>query len=112
MRIGIKPKVAWVEGKVNRRGEHCSIHYGEAQRPVALVAPHKRHKFTVQFMIKPRRNDQRNDRILDMVRHELRFYLLDAIGSDAWPFVQYHCDSPANRRSIVHWSWHPARLPR
>lgn len=111
MRLSLKPKpkAAWVEGKVNRRAEHASVCYGESQRLVALVAPHKRHHFTVQFVMKERPSNPISIRILDDVRRELRFYLLDVIGPNSWPFVQFHCDTPANRRSTVHWSWHPAQ---
>ena len=109
MRLSLKPKsrLAWVEGKVNRRAEHASICYGESHRPVALVPPNKRHSFTVEFILKARPNDVRSGRILEDVRRELQFYLLDVIGPDSWSFVQFHCDTPANTRSIVHWNWHP-----
>ncbi len=110
MRLGTKPKpkIAWVEGKVDRRGEHASLCFGDGERPVALVAPHERHGFTVQFMMKERRSEPRTVRVLETVRRELRFYLLDAIGPNAWSFVEYHCETPANRDSVVHWTWHPA----
>ena len=107
MRLTAKARPAWVEGAVNRRTEHVSVSYGESRRPVALVAPRPSNGFTVQFLLKARRADVRAIRILDEVRRELTFYLLDVVGPDSWPFVQYHCDTPANSRSIVHWSWHP-----
>ena len=92
---------------MDRGADHISIAYGESRRAVALIAPHKAQGFTVQFLLKARRTDPRVSRILDEVRRELSFYLLDVVGPDSWPFVQYHCETPANRRSIVHWSWHP-----
>ena len=107
MRVTGKERTAWVEGVVDRGSDHVSVSYGEARRAVALVAPHARHSFTVQFLLKARHTDPRASRILDEVRRELTFYLLDVVGPDSWSFVQYHCDTPANRRSIVHWSWHP-----
>ena len=116
MQFGARtPRVAWVEGVVNRRADHVSLSYGEGRRAVALVAPHARHGFTVQFLLKARRTEAHANKILDAVRQELTFYLLDVVGPDSWPFVQYHCDTPANRLSSVHWPWHPqsvARLPR
>ena len=111
MRITGKAKVAWTEGVVDKSNEHVSISYGEGGRAVALVAQNARKGFRVQFLFKPRPSDARMSRILDEVRREITFYLLDVVGPDSWPFVQYHCDSPANCRSIVHWSWHP-RTPR
>ena len=108
MRSANHSELAWVEGPVNRAAEHASVCYGESGKAVALVAPHKRHGFTVQFLLKARRSDPRASRILDDVRRELTFYLLDVVGKDSWPFVRYHCETPANRRSIVHWSWHEA----
>ena len=102
-----KARIAWVEGVVDRKADHISVSYGEARRAVALVAPHARHQFTVQFLLKERAADPRARRILDEVRRELTFYLLDVVGPDSWCFAQCHCDTPANHRSIVHWRWHP-----
>ena len=107
MRITGKARTAWVEGVVDRGADHVSVSYGEGRKAVALVAPHATQGFRVQFLLKARRTDARASRILNEVRRELTFYLLDVVGPDSWPFVQYHCDTPANRRSIVHWRWHP-----
>ena len=107
MRITGKARTAWVEGVVDRGADHISISYGEGRRAVALVAPDASKGFTVQFLLKARHADTRARRILAAVRMDLTFYLLDVVGPDSWPFVQYHCETPANRRSIVHWNWHP-----
>ena len=107
MRVTPKAKAAWVEGVVDRRADHVSISYGEARNAVALIAQRRHHSYTVQFLLEPRAADPRTSRILDDIRRELAFYLLQAVGPDSWPFVQYHCGSPANRRSLVHWAWHP-----
>ena len=107
MRISEKSREAWFEGVVNRNTDHVSISYGEGRKAVALIARHATRGFMVQFLLKARRSDVRASRILDDVRRELTFYLLDVVGPDSWPFIKYHCDTPANRRSIVHWSWHP-----
>ena len=104
-------KPAWVEGTVNRAGDHVSLCYGENRKAVALVAHHDRRGFTVQFLLKSGGANPRTDRILDEVNRELLFYLLQAVGPDSWPFVQYHCDTPANRQSMVHWDWHPKPRP-
>jgi hypothetical protein len=101
------PRPAWVEGVVDRRADHVSLSYGEGRRPIALVAPHGRGGFTVQFLLTARRTEARANKILDEVRRDLTFYLLDAVGPDSWAFVQYHCETPANRLSSVHWAWHP-----
>ncbi len=105
MRITRKPRVAWTEGIVDRKTDHVSLSYGEDRRAVALVE--RRAKgFRVQFLLKARANDARAEKILGAVQKELTFYLLDVVGPDSWPFVRYHCDTPANTRSIVRWSWH------
>ena len=104
---GRTPRPAWVEGVVDRGADHVSLSYGESRRAMALVAPHSRDGFTVQFLLKARRTEGRTNRILDEMRRELTFYLLDVVGPDSWAFVQYHCDAPANQRSSVHWTWHP-----
>ena len=107
MRLTGRTRPAWVEGAVDRGADHISISYGEGRKAVALIAPHDTNGFTVQFLLKARRVDPRASRILDEVRRELAFYLLEVVGPDSWTFVQYHCETPANRRSLVHWSWHP-----
>jgi len=115
MRITGKARPAWIEGRVDRGADHVSVSYGEARRAVALIAPHRTNGFTVQFLLKARRSDAQANKILGEVHRELTFYLLDVVGPDSWPFVQYHCETPANSRSIVHWRWHPklaARKPR
>jgi hypothetical protein len=106
MRYWRKPRPAWTEGIVNQRDTHARISYGESLRAVALVGQTKRG-FRVQFLLKARPGDQTGHRILETVRQELTFYLHDVVGPDAWPFVEFHCDTPANRRSAVRWSWHP-----
>ena len=107
MRLTRKPRAAWVEGLVNRDADHISISYGEQRRAVALVAPHAKNGFTVQFLLPTHRAGTHTSRILNEVSRELTFYLLDVVGPDSWPFAQYHCETPANHRSIVHWRWHP-----
>jgi hypothetical protein len=107
MRFSKQPKPVWVEGVVNQHADHVRIRYGEASRPIALIGKTKKG-FTVQFLLKAQENDLRVSRILNEIRRELIFYLHDVVGPDSWPYVQYHCGSPANLRSIVHWSWHPS----
>ena len=97
---------------MDREADHVSLSYGEERRAVALAAPHGRHGFRVQFLLKARRTEARANKILDEVRRELTFYLLEVVGPDSWAFVHYHCDTPANRLSIVHWTWHPKPIPR
>ena len=110
MRSPTTARPAWVEGVVNRQADYVSVSYGEGRNAVALIAPHATRGFRVQFLLKARHTNPRTSRILDEVRRELAFYLLEVVGPDSWPFVQYHCDSPANRRSLVHWAWHPKPL--
>jgi hypothetical protein len=107
MRRAAKPRIAWVEGVVDRNADHVSVSYGEQRQTVALIAPNAKSGFKVQFLMKARQADPRTSKILNAVHRELTFYLLDIVGRDSWPFVQYHCDTPANHRSIVHWRWHP-----
>ena len=102
-------KPAWSEGVVDRAGDHVSLTYGDSLRPMALVAPDRRDGFTVQFLFRPDLGQAQRDKMLAEMRDEMTFYLLHAVGSDSWAFVQYHCDTPANHRSKVHWTWHPKR---
>lgn len=107
MRFSVQaPKIAWMEGTVNRKADHVSLSYGERRQAMALVAPN-RNGFTVEFVYKASGTAAHATRMLDEVRHELDFYLLEVVGPDSWAFVQYHCDTPANHLSRVHWTWHP-----
>ncbi len=107
MRLTRRTKAAWIEGVVDTHAEHLSVSYGEDHRAVALIAQHKTQGFTVQFLLKAHETNPRATKILNEVCKELTFYLLDVVGPNSWSFVQYHCETPANRRSIVHWRWHP-----
>ncbi|MBI3321071.1 MAG: hypothetical protein HYZ91_02250 [Candidatus Omnitrophica bacterium] len=96
---------------MDRGSDSRRLSSGESRRALALVAPHDRHGYTVQFLLKARR-EMRANKLLDKVRRELTYYLLEAIGPDSWAFVQYHCETPANRLSLVHWAWHPKSVTR
>jgi hypothetical protein len=104
-----RPKTdrTWSQGKVDPKREHLAICYGDSRVPVALVARENLNTFTVEFLTGRRVSDAMLARISQHVRRELDWYLIQCVSPDAWAFAQYHCDTPANMSSPVHWSWHP-----
>lgn len=106
--------VGWTEGRVDTAKEHIEILYsdfmnedGEALAPVARVAPagKSRHSFVVEFLIRPEQPGAAE--MLDAVRRELDFYLVEKCEPDPWIYAQYHATgTAANLYSHVHWILH------
>lgn len=104
-------KIRWVKGEVNKEDEHMKIFYGEwdKAKPVALVVPGKGDSFTVQFIINEFKEEEK-EKILNIVKKELDFYLLEhpiERGLDAWDYAKHHCNTAANVYGDVHWGYYP-----
>ena len=112
----------WVEGIVDTNEDHIRLWHGkpptenkggavrERGRPDALVARGRGKTFTVQFLLAARPTDQRTAKILQDVRRELDFYLIELSTPDRpapWAYAKYHCYTAANIYSKVHWGWFP-----
>ena len=98
-------RVTWEEGVVDPRQEHFELRYGERQAPVARVGRDSSGKVMVQYLVEASGEDPRRRAMLNDVGGELTHYLFGAVGANAWEFARFHCDTPANLASRVHWSW-------
>jgi hypothetical protein len=108
----VEPTWRWEEGSVDRTREHLAIVYGDVNTqdpkewiPVALVSAPKGTTFSVQFLIES--SEGKNREVLDEVRRELDFYLVEKGEPDPWDYAKHHCGTGANVYSNVHWSYHP-----
>ena len=105
--MGTHLQSTWIEGVVDPDGEHIVISYGEVGEPripVALVGPGPGRSFTVQFMLKPDWKDDRVQMMLDEVRAELDFHLVELDEPDPWAYPRYHHRTAENACGSVHWS--------
>jgi hypothetical protein len=106
-------RVKLVPGNVNRDDEHIELLYGDPNEtkltdfmPVALVTPGPGCGFTVEFTFLPDRLDEESLGILEAVKDELDFYLVEKAEPDPWAYAVYHCSTTANLYSTVHWTHH------
>ncbi len=80
---------------------------GDKSIPVARLAPAKGHVFVVQFIYKGDPNAAKTKNILNAVKKELDFYLIELGEEDPWAYAKYHCSTAADLYSTVHWGWFP-----
>ena len=90
---------SWREGTIDTTKEHIRIVYGDRNTHVCLVQP-KGRSFIVQFMLL---EDQANMHIIDDVKKQLDFYLIEKREPDPWAYARYHCSTAANLYSKMHW---------
>jgi hypothetical protein len=106
----------WKEGAVDKSHEHFELAYGDVNMqdpekwiPVALVSAPSGTTIRVQFLIEPKNAESRA--MLDAVRRDLDFYLVEKKEPDPWKYAIYHCGTGSNVYSKVHWSYHPRAEP-
>jgi len=73
--------------------------------PAALLSAPCKYIFTVQFLIQER--DEKNKKILQDVKKELNFYLIELQEPNPWEYAIYHCSTTSNIHSTVHWGYYP-----
>lgn len=103
---------SWNEGIVNTNTDHIKISYGDIghgddTKLVALVAPDRDNNFVVQWLMRPDPSDELVKAVLQEVRKELDFYLIELEKEDPWAYAQYHSRATSNIFSNVHWGWYP-----
>lgn len=101
---------SWREGPVEPTREHFELRFGSVDDsdwaswvPVARVGLPTGQRFWVQFLITP--SDPEHRRMIDDVRAELDFYLVEKRERNPWAYALYHCGTSANLYSSVHWSF-------
>jgi hypothetical protein len=107
MPIRIIPESRWFEGSVNTDNEHIKITYGDNEEIIAIVEPVSKRDFKVQFLVDLDTKDDHTQKILEDIRQELDFYLVDKREVKPWEYMIYHCTTAANIYSKVHWGYHP-----
>ena len=101
------PEWSWRESSVNERGDYVELRYGsqdadpESWVPAARVGPPKRRVFVVQWLVDPRRPENRD--LVEAVEDNLDYYLKDVGRPDPWSYAQYHCGTMSNWYGDVHW---------
>lgn len=91
----------WSEGVVEANQEHFKITYGDDPTPAALVGRGEGTTFLVEFQVGPERSE-----IVEAVKSELNFYLVDKGEPDPWQYAKYHCGTSSNLYSKVHWNYY------
>jgi hypothetical protein len=95
---------SWHAAGVDARGDHLALWHRSIEEPVAVVGPPSKHSFPVEFRIP----DATDPDLLEQVRRELDYYLIDLGEPDPWAYAIYHAGTTANIYGSVYWSWHPA----
>jgi hypothetical protein len=100
----------WIVGKVSPDEKHIEIRFCNSAesgwnewRPIARVAAPKRQIFTVEFLVAA--EDPEVIEMVNAVKKELNYYLVDKREEDPWAYARYHCGTGANVYSNVHWSF-------
>jgi hypothetical protein len=98
----------WRTGKVSTSGEHFELRYGDPDKsrwdefiPIARLSAPSEQTFTVEFVI-PSQTKHKAE-MIEAVKKELDFYLIEKKEKDPWAYAMYHCGTQANLRSRVHW---------
>ncbi len=101
----------WEERPVDKAQDHFEILYGDVNTQevekwvlVALVSTPVGTTFSVMFFIEP--NDAESSKMVDAVRKELDFYLVEKGEPNPWNYAKYHSSSASNVYSNVHWAYH------
>ena len=101
---------SWQDGAVDPRRDYLELRYGAQETDPgewvagARVGPPTGRVFPVQWLIDPK--DPENRGLVQAIREDLDFYLLEVGGRDPWLYAQYHCGTMANWYGFVHWDNH------
>jgi len=100
---------SWSEGEVDRTRHHIELRYGDVRAAtsgplttVAFVGKPSNGVFPVQFAAPS--GQLAEPEMVEAVRRELDFYLVEKAEPDPWAYAVYHCGTAANVYSPVHWS--------
>lgn len=99
----------WREGEVDRSRHHIRLTCGDTAdtrpqdlRTVAFVGKPSKGVFHVQLVVSG--HEPAEAEMMDAVRRQLDFYLVEKGEDDPWAYALYHCNTAASLCSRVHWS--------
>ncbi len=102
-RVPSHPGSRWIEDAVDRTGEYLSIWHDDLpDGPVALVGPPSNSAFPVEFQA----GSDASMAMLNAVRAEIDYFLVELGEPDPWAYACYHCTTFANAYPPLHWSAH------
>ena len=97
----------WAEGIVDPGLEHLELYYdrvtdsGDSWRKIAMVGKPEGCLFPVTWLVDSGNPEEAI--MIDVVRKDLDYYLLDVGGPIPWEYAVYHSMTAANIYSMVHW---------
>jgi hypothetical protein len=100
-------KWSWKDGEVDLQKEYIELGY-EADPdtiPIALIGGRENNAFPVQWLVDTKAH--KNKRMINLVKRELNFYLVEKEEPDPWAYAKYRCTTASNLYSNVHWSYYP-----
>lgn len=92
----------WTEGAVDASTEHMRLCFGDAQTPVAFVAPAQEDGFVVELLLDSTTGEDAAEAVRE-ARRQLDFYLVELNEPDPWAYAIYHCGTASNLYSSIHW---------
>lgn len=100
-------KWRWQEGEIDLQKEYIELGYedGTDTIPIALIGRPENNIFPVRWLVGIEAPE--NKRMINLVKRELNFYLVEKEEPDPWEYAKYHCTTTSNLYSNVHWSYYP-----
>jgi hypothetical protein len=102
----------WQEGGVDLQKEYIELVYEDDPDsnsndavPIALIGRPENNVFTVRWLVGT--GVPENLHMINLVKRELDFYLVEKEEPDPWAYAQYRCTTASNLYSSVHWSYYP-----
>ena len=99
-------------GPVDLQKEYIELVYqedpdsnGNDAVPVALIGRPENNVFPIRWLVETETPE--NKHMVDLVKRELYFYLVEKEEPDPWAYAQYRCTTASNLYSSVHWFHYP-----
>ena len=100
----------WQEGEVDHSQTHLEIYYVpdiQHEGPsflIAVIATPQSQVFLVQLLPENLPATMEPGPIIDGVKRELNFYLVELREADPWKYAKYHCTTASNCYSHFQWA--------
>ncbi len=96
---------SWIEKSVNQDQEHIKLFYKDSTNCIALISSPVHNVFNVEFITND--ENQQTRKIIEEVKKEINFYLINKKEKYPWNYAKYHCVSTSNLYSPIHWHFYP-----